>query len=502
MPWADRQHVQRIVCGTPFPVSHRSSHILCSASVKDAHLKRKAEGTAAFDAFHARLWQGCCVCRLTVPPSRVAGRSPFEGASKDEIKAAILGFQMRPLPGFLTPGCQDFILKCLCPKAGDRPSALALLSHPWVQLHCTPADLVTIGRLPLQLPKVPMGYKQSSSSSATAQQQRAQQQHMERQGQAGADAAASTCSSTVVSAATSPGMTPRLAAAAVQYAGAEALNAAVVSGKTSSAGFGQGPEAKIHANSSTTSSPDSPQIPAFVPAAGPASPSGMGACGPCSSPSVVSAAYSHVDAARTCSSSRSSHSSMMHSPSGASHGVPSIDHTVSSDSTRSGALSTADSVASIYQQSLATIASGIVSANCSSQQHGVGKGWVSAAGAGGGSAAVAAANWAQEPIQESPTDESAAAAASTTGRSDNASFTGQQQQFLSQYAVQHPPEAASLQPAQEEVQQTLLEHLTSSKPRVQAAGNSQQQKQKKPQNGGKRLFKWMCIAAGAASKQG
>lgn len=195
----------------------------------------------------------------------------------------------------------------------------------------------------------------------------------------------------------------------------------------------------------------------------------------------------------------------MQSPSGASHGVPSIDHTVSSDSTRSGALSTADSVASIYQQSLATIASGIVSGNCNSQQHGMGKGWVSAAAAGGGgSAAVAAANWAQEPIQESPTDESAAAAASITGRSDNASFTGmQQQQILSQFAVQQPPEAASLHPAQEKVQQALLEHLSSSKtPRVPTAANSQQHKQKKPQNGGKRLFKWMCIAAGAASKQG
>eukprot|EP00878_Enallax_costatus_P001420 GHUV01001570.1.p1 GENE.GHUV01001570.1~~GHUV01001570.1.p1 ORF type:complete len:566 (+),score=155.75 GHUV01001570.1:219-1916(+) len=92
----------------------------------------------------------------------VTGRSPFEGSDKDEIRAAILGYKMRPLPGFLTSGCQDFILQCMCPVAADRPGAMQLLNHPWVQLHCTPADLVAVARLPLQLPKVPMGHKASS----------------------------------------------------------------------------------------------------------------------------------------------------------------------------------------------------------------------------------------------------------------------------------------------------------------------------------------------------
>lgn len=44
----------------------------------------------------------------------VTGRSPFEGNNKDEIRAAILGYKMRPLPGYLTPGCQDFILQVHC----------------------------------------------------------------------------------------------------------------------------------------------------------------------------------------------------------------------------------------------------------------------------------------------------------------------------------------------------------------------------------------------------
>eukprot|EP00775_Hariotina_reticulata_P004227 gene4227-4476_t len=105
----------------------------------------------------------------------VTGRSPFEGTGKDEVKAAILAQQMRPLPSFLTSGCQDFILKSLNPEAAARPSALALLNHPWVQLHCTSSDLLTLAKLPTQLPRRPMGFRhhqlhQQKSSAAAAQE--------------------------------------------------------------------------------------------------------------------------------------------------------------------------------------------------------------------------------------------------------------------------------------------------------------------------------------------
>jgi serine/threonine protein kinase len=159
----------------------------------------------------------------------VTGRSPFEGASKDEIKAAILGYKMRALPTFLTPGCQDFILQSMCPRAQDRPSAMQLLNHPWVQLHCTPADLVAVARLPLQLPRVPMGHKSSSPK------------HRSR----AAGAAAATAA---------PG------AAAVQQSAASP--AAASEQQQQQAGLA--PKVKC---SGMPSSPSSPQIPAFIPGA-------------------------------------------------------------------------------------------------------------------------------------------------------------------------------------------------------------------------------------------
>lgn len=421
-----------------------------------------------------------------------AGRSPFEGGNKDEIKAAILNFQMRTLPSFLTPGCQDFILKCLCPKASDRPSALALLSHPWVQLHCTPADLVTIARLPIQLPKVPMGYRQPSSSSTSASTA-AQHAHAHVPVQEASTGTVSTCSSTTVTAPASPALTPREAVAAPC--------------SKPSPRFMQGPETKIHANSSTTSSPDSPQIPAFMPSAGPGSPAGM----VCSNASVVSTACSHMDNGRSCSSSRSSNcSSIMHGPGGlAAHGPPSIGHTASTESMRSnGGVYTNDSVASLYQHSLAVAAAAGVNSS----------GWVSVSAA----APASAPGWQQEPIQESPTDESAAAAASLaghSGRSENASghsFSSPQQQQLAvqqQYVqqqqkqlTQQPPTASSLQQPQQDMQQALLDHIATSKllaaQQAATAANAggMPDKGRKSPSGGKRLWKWMCVAAGAASK--
>jgi serine/threonine protein kinase len=160
----------------------------------------------------------------------VTGRSPFEGSSKDEIKAAILGYKMRALPTFLTPGCQDFILQSMCPRALDRPSAMQLLNHPWVQLHCTPADLVAVARLPLQLPRVPMGHKSASPK------------HRSR----AAGAAAATAA---------PG-----AAGGVQQSAASPAKASEQQHQQQQLA----PKVKC---SGTPSSPSSPQIPAFIPGA-------------------------------------------------------------------------------------------------------------------------------------------------------------------------------------------------------------------------------------------
>lgn len=468
----------------------------------------------------------------------VTGRSPFEGSNKDEIKAAILNFQMRALPSFLTPGCQDFILKCLCPKAGDRPSALGLLSHPWVQLHCTPADLVTIARLPLQLPKVPMGYRQPSSSSLTStstaaaaaagSEQQAQQQRSQPQASSAAAAATegSMCSSSAtVVAPQSPGLTPREAVAATAVPAAAAAAA-----KASPPALMQGPETKIHANTSTTSSPDSPQIPAFMPpGAGQVCPAGV-----CSNASVASASCGHMERhvhghGHSCSSSSRSSNSSSIMQGTAAHGPPSIDHTASTESMRShGGVSMNDSVTSMYQQSLAAAAAGVVGSS--------GKNW-SASAAPAAAGPASANGWAQEPIQESPTDESAAAAASLaghSGQSENPSCRGdgrqqqpqqqllqpqemqleqqQRQQQLAQQQQQHQP-SQQQQPqlaSRIGMQQALLDHIATSKLLAAqqaaaaaaagggSAGGSDKLRGKTP-NGGKRLWKWMCVAAGAAS---
>lgn len=65
----------------------------------------KAEDITPVD-FKVDLWSfGVTVYEL------VTGRSPFEGANKDEIRQNILKHVMRPLPSFLTSDCRDFIHK-------------------------------------------------------------------------------------------------------------------------------------------------------------------------------------------------------------------------------------------------------------------------------------------------------------------------------------------------------------------------------------------------------
>jgi serine/threonine protein kinase len=185
----------------------------------------------------------CCVLQVDIWSfgvtvyELVTGRSPFEGSSKDEIKAAILGYKMRALPTFLTPGCQDFILQSMCPRAMDRPSAMQLLNHPWVQLHCTPADLVAVARLPLQLPRVPMGHKSASPK------------HRSR----AAGAAAATAG---------PGAAAAAAGGVQQSAASFPAQAAKTSEQQQQPALA--PKVKC---SGTPSSPSSPQIPAFIPGA-------------------------------------------------------------------------------------------------------------------------------------------------------------------------------------------------------------------------------------------
>lgn len=172
-----------------------------------------------------------------------AGRSPFEGASKDEIKAAILGYRMRPLPAFLTPGCQDFILQAMCPRAEDRPGAYDLLKHPWVQLHCTPADLVAVARLPLQVPRVPMGFKPASGKQRS------------RTGGAAAAAADDAATAGNVTSSSSSNMAPAAAASSdVSSSSARVQQDSAMAGK-------------MKQECVRPSSPSSPQIPAFIPAA-------------------------------------------------------------------------------------------------------------------------------------------------------------------------------------------------------------------------------------------
>ncbi|KAF6256795.1 kinase-like domain-containing protein [Scenedesmus sp. NREL 46B-D3] len=168
----------------------------------------------------------------------VTGRSPFEGASKDEIKAAILGYKMRPLPTFLTPGCQDFVLQAMCPRAQDRPGAMQLLNHPWVQLHCTPGDLVAVARLPLQLPRVPMGHRSAPPK------------HRSR----AAGAAAATAAPGAVTADGVQQQSPvSQAAQAIEQQQQQQQQQAGLAAKVKCGGM--------------PSSPSSPQIPAFMPGA-------------------------------------------------------------------------------------------------------------------------------------------------------------------------------------------------------------------------------------------
>lgn len=69
---------------------------------------------------------------------RAAGRLPFEGKDKPEIKRNITANNLAPLPSFLTPQCQSFIKAMLTYSVDQRPSCAQLLQHPYITMYCTP----------------------------------------------------------------------------------------------------------------------------------------------------------------------------------------------------------------------------------------------------------------------------------------------------------------------------------------------------------------------------
>ena len=71
-------------------------------------------------------------------PAFPAGRLPFEGKDKPEIKRNITANNLAPLPSFLTPQCQSFIKAMLTYSMDQRPSCAQLLQHPYITMYCTP----------------------------------------------------------------------------------------------------------------------------------------------------------------------------------------------------------------------------------------------------------------------------------------------------------------------------------------------------------------------------
>jgi len=85
----------------------------------------------------------------------VTGRSPFEGASKAEIKQNILQHRFsRPLPSFLSPEAVDWISLAMSPDAGARPGALAMLRHGFVMKNLTADEAARVLRLKVATPEM------------------------------------------------------------------------------------------------------------------------------------------------------------------------------------------------------------------------------------------------------------------------------------------------------------------------------------------------------------
>lgn len=67
----------------------------------------------------------------------ITGKSPFRGKTKEDVRSAILRHAMQPVPAFVSAACKDFMTQAMNPLAKRRPSAEALMQHPWLQLHTT-----------------------------------------------------------------------------------------------------------------------------------------------------------------------------------------------------------------------------------------------------------------------------------------------------------------------------------------------------------------------------
>ena len=101
----------------------------------------------------------------------LTGRSPFQGATKELLRAAILKHDMPPLPAFLSRGARAWLRAALEPDARGRPGALALLRHPWVAAHVGAVEAARLAALnvdtPAMLPAL-SGYSASADAPAEA----------------------------------------------------------------------------------------------------------------------------------------------------------------------------------------------------------------------------------------------------------------------------------------------------------------------------------------------
>ena len=61
----------------------------------------------------------------------LAGKAPFAAKTIDEIKSNVKEGKCAAMPAW-SAACQDFVGQCLTREASKRPSAGALLQHPWV----------------------------------------------------------------------------------------------------------------------------------------------------------------------------------------------------------------------------------------------------------------------------------------------------------------------------------------------------------------------------------
>jgi hypothetical protein len=98
----------------------------------------------------------------------VTGRSPFEGESREAVRAAILAHRQRPLPGFLTPAAADWLGLALAPDAAARPGAKALLRHPWVARLVGPAEAARLAGLVVSMPPMLPGAAVAAAAATAA----------------------------------------------------------------------------------------------------------------------------------------------------------------------------------------------------------------------------------------------------------------------------------------------------------------------------------------------